>query len=180
MGGSIRHQAERVSRLADDLYEVSRLQSHSLQLNLRATDLGMTVEAALASLDDPSLVDVRIPEGMTVLADGRRLEQVVANLVENALGHGAPPVVVAADETAEGVELAVSDAGPGVPAVLVPALFARLGPASGDGPPTGERPGAGIGLFLVRGLVEAMGGRVAYEPGPDGKGAVFRVRLVRR
>ena len=75
---------------------------------------------------------------------------------------------------------AVSDAGPGVPAVLVPALFARLGPASGDGPPTGERPGAGIGLFLVRGLVEAMGGRVVYEPGPDGKGAVFRVRLVRR
>jgi PAS domain S-box-containing protein len=180
MGASIRHQAERVSRLADDLYEVSRLESHSLRLNLRTTDLGSTVEAALASLDDPSLVDVRIPDGITVLADGRRLEQVVANLVENALEHGGPPVAVAADETAEGVELVVSDAGPGVPGALVPALFARLGPQSGDPPTAGDHPGAGIGLFLVRGLVEAMGGRVAYEPGPGGKGAIFRVRLVRR
>jgi PAS domain S-box-containing protein len=178
MGHSIRHQAERVSRLADDLYEVSRLESQSLRLNLRATAVAPAVEAALASLDDPSLVEVQVDDDLYALADARRLEQVVANLVENALAYGAPPVVVEAEEAGEVVELSVTDAGPGVPPVLVPVLFARLG-TQADVSRRGERPGAGIGLFLVRGLVEAMGGRVAYEPGPGGTGSVFRVRLVR-
>lgn len=163
MGAGIRRQAERVSRLADDLYEVSRLESQSLRLNLRSVALLAAVEAALASLEDPSVVDVQVDADLTTLADARRLEQVVANLVENALVHGAPPVVVEATRTGDGVELSVLDAGPGVPEALVPTLFSRLG--------------TGIGLFLVRGLVEAMGGRVAYEPGPGGKGSAFRVRL---
>ena len=175
MGAGIRRQAERVSRLADDLYEVSRLESQSLRLNLRAVTVAAAVDAALASLEDPSVVDVRVDPGLTALADARRLEQVVANLVENALVHGAAPIVVEATATGEGVELSVLDAGPGLPEALVPALFSRLGP-QGEG---GERFGTGIGLFLVRGLVEAMGGRVAYEPGPGGKGSAFRVRLAR-
>jgi PAS domain S-box-containing protein len=174
IGHSIRHQAERVSRLADDLYEVSRLESQALQLKLRATALAPAVEAALASLDDPSMVEVRVDDDLSVLADSRRLEQVVANLVENALVHGAPPVVVEAHDTGEAVELSVTDAGPGVPPALVPTLFTRLGTQS-----SAERPGTGIGLFLVRGLVEAMGGRVSYEPGPGRTGSVFRVRLRR-
>lgn len=163
-GASIRRQAERISRLADDLYEVSRLESHSLRLNLRAVPVAPAVEAALASLPEPDVVEVRVGEGLFVLADARRLEQVVANLVENALDHGVPPVVVEARGTGEGVELSVLDAGPGVVPALVPSLFSR--------------PGAGVGLFLVRGLVEAMGGRVAYEARPGG-GSAFRVRLLR-
>jgi PAS domain S-box-containing protein len=174
IGHSIRHQAERVSRLADDLYDVSRLESQALQLKLRATALARAVEASLASLEDPSTVEVRVDDDLSVLADSRRLEQVVANLVENALVHGAPPVVVEAHDTGEAVELSVTDTGPGVPPALVPTLFTRLGTQS-----SAERPGTGIGLFLVRGLVEAMGGRVSYEPGPGGTGSVFRVRLGR-
>lgn len=163
-GASIRRQAERISRLADDLYEVSRLESQSLRLNLRAVPVAPAVEAALASLPDSAVVEVRVGDGLFALADARRLEQVMANLVENALVHGTPPVVVEARETGEGVELSVLDAGPGVAPALVPSLFSR--------------PGAGVGLFLVRGLVEAMGGRVAYEPRPEG-GSAFRVRLLR-
>jgi hypothetical protein len=176
-GASIRRQAERISRLADDLYEVSRLESQSLRLNLRPVSLAPVVEAALASLEDPSVVHVRVEDDLVALADARRLEQVVANLVENALVHGAPPVAVEAGPTGEGVELRVVDTGRGVPAALVPALFARLGPQ--DSGAAGERFGAGVGLFLVRGLVEAMGGRVFYEPGPNGTGSVFSVRLMR-
>jgi len=164
-GASIRRQAERISRVADDLYEVSRLESHSLRLTLRPTDVAGAVDAALTALDDPSGVEVEVPEGLTVLADGRRLELIVAGLVENALNHGAPPVIVEAWDEAEGIELVVTDAGPGVPPAAVPSLFTR--------------PGSGIGLYLARGLAEAMGGRVAYEPGPGGRGSTFRVHLRR-
>jgi PAS domain S-box-containing protein len=164
-GASIRRQAERISRVADDLYEVSRLETHSLRLTLRPTDVLGAVEAALAAIEDPSDVEIEVPEGIEVLADGRRLELIVASLVENALTHGAPPVQVEAWEEADGVDLVVTDAGPGVPAAAVPMLFTR--------------PGSGIGLFLARGLAEAMGGRVAYEPGPGGRGSTFRVHLRR-
>ena len=164
-GASIRRQAERISRVADDLYEVSRLETHSLRLTLRPTDVLGAVEASLASLEDPSDVDVEVPEGLEVLADGRRLELIVASLVENALNHGARPVVVEAWEERDGIDLVVTDAGPGVPAAAVPTLFTR--------------PGSGIGLYLARGLAEAMGGRVAYEPGPGGRGSTFRVHLRR-
>ncbi len=164
-GHSIRVQAERISRLADDLYEVSRLESQSLRLDLRATSVAGAVDAALASLS--GAVEVGVEDGLVALADSRRLEQVVANLVENALTHGTGPVRVEAAARGGGVELTVSDAGPGVPEALVPTLFSRLGGEAG-----------GVGLFLVRGLVEAMGGRVAYEPGDDGPGSVFRVQLL--
>jgi PAS domain S-box-containing protein len=164
-GASIRRQAERISRVADDLYEVSRLETHSLRLTLRPTDVLGAVEAALTALEDPSDVEVEVPEGIEVLADGRRLELIVASLVENALNHGAAPVHVEAWEEHDGVDLVVTDAGPGVPAGAVPTLFTR--------------PGSGIGLFLARGLAEAMGGRVAYEPGPSGRGSTFRVHLRR-
>jgi signal transduction histidine kinase len=164
-GASIRRQAERISRVADDLYEVSRLESHSLRLTLRPTDVAGAVDAALTALEDPSGVEIEVPEGLEVLADARRLELIVASLVENALNHGAPPVVVEAWEEREGIDLVVTDAGPGVAAAAIPTLFTR--------------PGSGIGLFLARGLAEAMGGRVAYEPGPGGRGSTFRVHLRR-
>lgn len=164
-GASIRRQAERISRVADDLYEVSRLESHSLRLTLRPTDVAGAVEAALGALDDLSGVEIEVPDGLEVLADGRRLELIVASLVENALHHGAAPVVVEAWEDADGVDVVVTDSGPGVPAGAVPTLFTR--------------PGSGIGLYLARGLAEAMGGRVAYEPGPGGRGSTFRVHLRR-
>lgn len=166
-GASIRRQAERISRMADDLYEVSRLESRTLRLNLRPVSVAGAVDGALASLPDASVVKVAVNEELVALADARRLEQVVANLVENALAHGALPVAVTATATGGGADVCVSDAGPGVPDAVVPTLFDRL-----------AGPFGGAGLFLVRGLVEAMGGRVAYESGPGGKGSVFRVSLL--
>ncbi|HLK42662.1 MAG TPA: ATP-binding protein, partial [Thermoleophilia bacterium] len=109
-------------------------------------------------------------------ADGRRLEQIVANLVENAIEHGAAPITVTTDgRTEEGaVVLAVTDHGPGVPAALVPTLFSGLRTL---GRRTRDRSrGTGLGLSLVRGLIEAMGGRVWYEQAPGG-GACFRLTI---
>lgn len=175
MGGSIRGQAERISRLADDLYDMSRLEANALLLAPRPVDLARVVDSALASVGDSSDVRVVVPEGVTVQADARRLEQVVANLVENAVSHGAEPVVVelvAANDV--GVEVAVTDAGEGVPPALVPTLFSRLRTLSR--PNRDRSRGTGLGLSLVKGLIEAMGGRVWYERSPSG-GASFHLTL---
>jgi PAS domain S-box-containing protein len=176
IGGSIRRHAERMARLADDLYDMSRLESHTLLLSPRPVEVAHVVDDALASVSEPDAVVVQVPAGVTVQADPRRLEQVVGNLVDNGLQHGSPPVVVALAEThADGtVELVVSDKGAGVEPELVATMFSRvhtLGRASRD-----RSRGTGLGLSLVRGLVEAMGGRVWYEKGPDG-GAAFHLTL---
>src|SRR5688572_4722326 len=119
MGGNIRRHAERMSRLADDLYDLSRLEAHSLLLNPRPVDLLGTVRDGLSSVDDPSGVELQIPGDVTVLADPRRLEQIIANLVDNALQHGTAPVVIRLDSMDDhGAELSVIDHGPGVPAAL--------------------------------------------------------------
>src|SRR5206468_1810472 len=94
----------------------------------RPVDLGAAIEAALASVADASGVGVHSPEGVSVLADPRRLEQVIANLVDNALAYGAPPVEIRVAEAGKDgqVEVAVIDHGTGVPSALVPSLFNRL------------------------------------------------------
>lgn len=179
MGASIRVHAERISRLADDLYDISRLEAQSLLVSPRAVDLAVTVQSALASVADPSGVEVDVPAGIDVLADPRRLEQVVANLVENALEHGAPPVVIRAHPPSDGastVDVEVIDHGTGVPDALVPSLFNRLRLLARR-----ERDrsrGTGLGLSLVKGLIEAMGGRVWYDRAPAG-GASFHLQLPR-
>jgi len=176
MGAAVRLQAERISRLADDLYDISRLEAQSLLLSVRPVDLAAVAETAMATVDPSAHVVIEIPPGLEVLADPRRLEQVLANLVENALAYGSPPVVVraAVDPKVGGVEVAVIDHGAGVPSALVPSLFNRvrlLARRERD-----RSRGSGLGLSLVKGLVEAMGGRVWYEQVPAG-GADFRFSL---
>lgn len=165
-GRSIRQQSERIARLADDLYDVSRIEAQTLLLSSRPIPLEATVAAALFSVDGSDAVELAVPEDLRVQADPRRLEQVVANLVENALVHGAAPVVVRAHVAGDVVEVEVSDGGPGVPAAVVPTLFSRLRTISRRD--RDRTRGTGMGLSLVRGLVEAMGGRVWYDAGTPG------------
>ncbi|HVM40328.1 MAG TPA: ATP-binding protein [Acidimicrobiia bacterium] len=172
IGRSIHRQAERMSRLADDLHDVAQLENQTLTLNLRTVELLEVVDNSVATVPEPFRVDVEVPEGLEVVADVRRLEQVVANLVENGLRHGEPPVRVTARREGAQVRMDVTDTGRGVPDAVVPTLFSSLRTVSRhdrdrDG-------GTGLGLFLVKGLIEGMGGRVAYEPSPEG-GARFSV-----
>jgi PAS domain S-box-containing protein len=173
-GRSIRKQSERIARLADDLYDVSRIEAQELLLSSRPIPLEPTIAAALFSVEGSDAVDLDVPEDLEVQADPRRLEQIVANLVENAVVHGSSPVRVSAQRVDDTVEVCVADAGLGVPVAVVPTLFSRLHTVSRrDRDRTG---GTGMGLSLVRGLVEAMGGRVWYSPGAP-SGAEFRFIL---
>jgi PAS domain S-box-containing protein len=172
-GRSIRKQSERIARLADDLYDVSRIEAQELLLSSRPIPLEQTVAAALFSVEGSDVVDLDVPEDLHVQADPRRLEQIVANLVENAIVHGSAPVRVTARQADDTVTVTVADAGPGVPASVVPTLFSRLHTVSRRD--RDRTRGTGMGLSLVRGLVEAMGGRVWYEPTPPG--ATFRFTL---
>jgi PAS domain S-box-containing protein len=169
VGEKIRQQAERISRLTDDIYEVSRLDYDTQLVNRRQLDVAMVVTDALAAVAGTDDVTVDIPSGLVVLADRRRVEQVVANLVENALRYGAAPVVVTAEEEGDEVSVRVHDNGHGVPVELEQDLFSKL---TLTGLPRRISETNGLGLALVRGLVEAMGGRVWYEPGAD-RGADF-------
>ena len=96
------------------------------------------------------------------LRDGRRLEHVIAHLVENGLRHGRGPVSLTAHPAEGAVRIEVTDHGDGVPLHLVDGLFASLVPSAAADDRRGER-ASGLGLPLARSLVEAMGGRIRYE-----------------
>ncbi|MEY2454652.1 MAG: two-component system, OmpR family, sensor histidine kinase MtrB [Acidimicrobiaceae bacterium] len=164
VGEKIRQQAERISRLTDDIYEVSRLEYDTQLVNRRRLDVATMVTDALAAVAGAENVRVDVPPGFEVLADRRRVEQVVANLVENALRYGAPPVVVSGHEAGDEIVVRVHDNGAGVPLEAEAELFSKL---TLTGLPRRTSEANGLGLALVRGLVEAMGGRAWYEPGVD-------------
>ena len=169
IGDKIHQHAERMARLTDDLYEMSRLEYDAHLVNRHQLDVAATVRHALAGVAGAERVEVDVPSGLVVRADRRRVEQVVANLVENALRYGAPPVTITAQETFGETVVCVRDRGPGVTDERREVLFSKL---SLTGLPRRTPSTTGIGLALVRGLVEAMGGRVWYE-GADGDGACF-------
>ncbi|BFV56393.1 sensor histidine kinase KdpD [Kitasatospora sp. CMC57] len=158
----------KLTRLVDNLLDMSRLQAGALTLHLEPTHLDEVLPRALDSLLDtyapvqPLDLDTTPP----VLADPPLLERVLANVITNALRYNAPgaPVLVAASHHLDRVEIRVIDRGPGIPAedrdrVFLP--FQRLGD-------TDNTTGVGLGLALSRGLAEAMGGALDVEDTPGG------------
>jgi signal transduction histidine kinase len=123
----------------------------------------LEVVESVVSAGDGS-IRVEVGEDVSALADRGHLQAVLQNLVSNALAYGEAPVEVRADRKADSVVLTVSDRGPGIPDELRPHLFDRF------------MRGAGLGLFIVRHLVEANGGSVRYEPA-DPRGARLIVTL---
>ncbi len=159
---------DRLSRLVDDLLDLSRLQAGGLDVAARPFGLEDVVALALDEVGAPARaiqVDVA-PELPEAVADPALVQRIVANLVSNALRHSPPdrPPRLTASALGEVVELRVVDRGPGIPAAereRVFAPFQRLGDSDSSS-------GVGLGLALSRGLAEAMGGSVVPEETPGG------------
>ncbi len=179
----IQRQSRHMRRIVDDLLDVSRLLSGKIELRLQALDLADCVRSCVESLqagDAGSAHQWRLQtEAVWVQGDPVRLEQIVTNLAVNAR-HFSPPdgaVTISVQADTGHAVLQVSDVGPGVPAALLPRIFEAFvqGP-----PPAGQQSsGLGIGLSLVKQLVELHGGSVAVRPGVNGVGSTFCVRLPR-
>ena len=171
------------AQIVEDLLDVSRIISGKMVLEIRdvvpATVLRTAVEGvqAAAALKDVAIdLDVDATGG-SVRGDGGRLQQVFSNLLSNAVKFTAPGgrVTVTAGPDGEGLRVAVTDTGRGIDATLLPHVFEPFRQAEGTSRRT--HTGLGLGLAIVRHLVELHGGRVeAFSPGL-GRGATFTVWL---
>ena len=163
----------RFRRLVEDLLEISRVDQGAVRLSAEPLDLSELTAAALAR----SHPDVRFDSTgrCPVVADRRRLEQVVVNLIENADRHGRGLVRVATSVRDGTVRLEVDDAGLGVPAADRERVFERFARVSG-GDRRGDENGTGLGLALVAQHVRLHGGQVEVVERPGG-GARFVVEL---
>ena len=181
----MRAEVDRMVRMVDDLFELSRIQAGVLQLALQPVSVADLVSEALAGADPVArAAGVRlggsVDQDVIVTADPAGLSRVVANLVTNAIRHTPSDGVVSiTGQLVEGaVELTVSDGCGGIPADDLPRVFdlAWRGSAART-PRTGERQGtgAGLGLAIVKGIVEAHQGTVQVRN--DVAGCRFLVRL---
>ncbi|MGH2734735.1 MAG: hybrid sensor histidine kinase/response regulator [Actinomycetota bacterium] len=170
----IRRQAERAYFLIDTLLDASQLKTGRFRVSLGTVSLADAAEDALEKAPGPSgkTVTLAVPDDLSVVADARRIDQVLINLLTNAYLHGGDSVLMEARETSAGVEVTVSDDGAGVPVELVPDLFKRFA----RGANATDTPGSGLGLAVAKQLVEAFGGRIWYEP-EQPHGACFRFLL---
>jgi signal transduction histidine kinase/DNA-binding response OmpR family regulator len=177
---SIARQVERMSRLVSNLLDVTRLRVNRLELEREPCDLTEVAEEVTGRFaEELTAVGRRIavvaPGPLVGFWDRARLEQVVANLVSNAIRYGARgPVEVSLREAAEEIALAVRDEGRGIGVDERARIFDRYERgrnAQGGG-------GLGLGLYVVRRIVEAHGGRIAVESEP-GRGSTFTVTLPR-
>jgi signal transduction histidine kinase len=175
-----------LQRLIDDLFTLSRAEVDGLDLNLQAVDVAHVVQrrvGALAPLAwDRGRVEVvaELPDDLpAVKADEGRLDQVLTNLLRNAVHHTGPGGIVAMVAAAEpeAVRVEVRDTGEGIPPEELDHVWERF--YRGTDSRASDVQGAGLGLALVKELTEAMGGRVAVES-EVGKGSVFAVWLSTR
>ncbi|HYO58574.1 sensor histidine kinase [Archangium sp.] len=169
----------RLGLLVDNLLDVGRIRHGKLDFSFSTGDLSALVSELLVRTGDEARLagvslTAHIEPSLVGHFDWLRLEQVVMNLLSNALRHGGGrPVEVRLERTSEGARLVVRDEGPGVPEVDRERIFARFEQAQG----AARAGGLGLGLFIVRQIVEGHRGHVHVEPGPGGRGAAFVVEL---
>ncbi len=159
---AIDREAQRLNRLVANLLDLGRIEGGALRATREALDLEDVVLVAVAQVEPRAgtrTVRVEIPGQVTVVADPVLLEEALINLLENAVRHtpdGTTVLVSAAPVEPGTVRLTVEDSGPGVPGEALPHLFEKFYRPPQRG--AARRTGTGIGLAVVRGLVEALGG----------------------
>lgn len=167
-------EGERLSRLVENLLDMSRLEAGKAEPHREPTDLGEVLDAAREGLGGPESVRLALDRDLpTVDADAAQLERAFANLLENAIRHGQGRPVMVRSRLHEGeIAVRVVDQGPGIPE----GEWERIFEPFQHGTANGERGGSGLGLAIAKGFVEANGGGIAVESLP-GQGTAFVVSL---
>jgi two-component system sensor histidine kinase KdpD len=174
---TISDEAGHLNRLVRNLLDMTVLQTGGLHVKKEWHPLEEIVGVALNRLEDAlgaRSVEVRIAENASLVpGDQTLLQQVIINLVENATRYtpAGSPIRITADRVGDGVEIAVIDTGPGIPAGQEEAIFEKFHRAG-----SAVAGGMGLGLTICRGIVKAHGGRIWCENRKEG-GASFRFVL---
>jgi two-component system sensor histidine kinase KdpD len=173
-------ESHRLTRLVDNLLDMTRLESGTVVLNKQWHVLEEIVGSALARLrrelkSHPVRVDIP-PDLPLLLLDGVLLEQVFVNLLENAARYTPPDsrIEITARPEAKRVEIRVADTGPGLPPGNETRIFDKF--FRGSTSPADGRRGVGLGLAICKGIIEAHGGRISARNRPGG-GAEFVLSL---
>ena len=180
----IERNAERLQHLVDDLLDLSRIESREYHPNLEPLDATPAVQRVVETFRERaqgrglSLASSLPPDLPRVRADRRALDQVLTNLIDNAVKYASPGASVTVGIAIEGerIRISVADTGPGIDPQHLPRLFERFYRV--DTGRSRELGGTGLGLSIVKHLVEAMGGSVGVDSAP-GAGSTFSFTLPR-
>jgi signal transduction histidine kinase len=151
----------RLERLIEDLLFVSAIEQNRCKVELELRDLGALLEEQAAAGGNDRVVVRRPRRPVELEIDTTKVGQVLHHLVDNALKYSEAEVVVELVDTGDCVEVSVTDTGPGIYSGDVPQLFERFRQL--DGSSTRSHGGVGIGLYLCKRIVEALGGRIWCE-----------------
>ena len=178
----IERNAKLQAQMIEELLDMSRIISGKLLFELEPTDVAKLVEAAVAAVRPTAdargiLLNTTVSRCRNVNADPARLQQVTWNLLTNALKFTprGGQVNIGLSEIEEHVEMTVSDTGQGIKPEFLPFVFDRFRQA--DASTTRRHGGLGLGLSIVKSLVELHGGSVEVDSPGEGRGATFTVRL---
>jgi signal transduction histidine kinase len=184
--------AKRLKQLTDDIFDVTRIESRSLNLNKEQFDLNKQIQTAINDIKNQ--ISIRYSDnavklsfeterkggnGVFIKADKIRIYEVISNLLKNAIKFTKQGTISITTEekkkkkTGKGGEVIVKikDTGIGMPSNILPNLFSKFATASTF------RRGIGLGLFISKSIIEAHGGRIWAQNNPDGKGATFAFSL---
>lgn len=180
---TIERNARSQNQLIDDILDVSRIITGKLRLDVRAVDLSSVIAAAIdAARPAAEAKNIRLqvlldPQAGLISGDPDRLQQVIWNLLSNAVKFTPKGgrVQVRLERVNSHVEIVVSDTGTGIEAEFLPFVFDRF--RQSDGSMTRRHGGLGLGLAIVRQIIELHGGTVAVESDGAQQGATFTVNL---
>jgi len=171
-------QGRRLNRLVNDILDATRLNSRRFTVERRIVQLDTAIERSVSQFMDGThqiMLDVE-PDLPLVLGDPERIEQIVGNLVQNAIKYSGKgtTVEVSAGHVGAEVYVAVTDHGVGIDPQFVPRVFDSFTQEQNETAGTKRDSGLGLGLYITKGLVDAMGGTIEVES-TVGEGTTFRV-----
>ena len=176
---TINRNARRLQQLTENILDVSKIESHTLELHKEKVNINEKIRKVINDLncqihnsDKLKIVFLEPENSVYVEADKIRLYQIIANLLTNAIKftkEGTISISVGVKDDTNELITSVKDSGEGIHHVIMPRLFTKFA--------TKSNMGTGLGLFISKSIIEAHGGRIWAENNADGKGATFSFSL---